>query len=422
MDKTTQTAGMWSFFGDTLMLRKMSAFPIRALSVLALSALVLPALVLPALVLPVLVLPALAQANSQATAVASPQEIEAALKQAPKEGALLSLKPGRYDQITLDGLRAGPVRLVPADRKQPPEIHRLVIRNSLNIHVEGMDFRPTGSETQSGYLVNVDGAEGIRLEKNRFIAQPDQGEKRVRAVRIDRSSGAILRDNVVEGLERGFVFSDTRDILVEHNSLSGLTTDGFNFFEVEGVRIRQNVFTDFRTDPGQHPDYIQFWTRRAKKPSSQIEIAYNVMLQGNGTPVQGVFMDNDDSIPYRNVAIHDNLLVGGAPHGLTVQFAEGASIERNLVASSPNTTYNVSIRLLKSTRGTIRGNAATAVIATDSPDALIATNTLLPRRNVNLARHLESRLLAGLKGEAVGPLAGGVSVLPEHRTAGARAR
>lgn len=421
MDKIKQTAGMWSFLGEIMPAPGTGPLRTRALRTGALLACLALALALPATA-PSARAQATGTATLAPTPVASPQDIEAALKQVPKEGALLSLKPGRYDQIMIRGAYAGPVRLVPADRKQPPEIHRLVIRNSRDIHVEGMDFRPTGSEAQSGYLVSVDGVEGISLEKNRFTALPDQGEKRVRAVRIDRSSQATLRDNIVEGLERGFVFAELRGIRVEHNSFSGLTTDGLNFVDVDNVIIQKNFFTDFRTDPGQHPDYIQFWTSRGKRSSTGIEIAYNVMLQGSGTPVHGVFMDNDDAIPYKDISIHDNLLVGGAPHGLTVELAEGVSMERNLVASSPNTNSNVSIRLTKSSKGIIRGNAATAVIATDSPDTIVATNTLLPRRNINFARQLESRVLAGLKGEAVGPLAGGVSVLPEHRTAGARAR
>lgn len=346
-------------------------------------------------------------------------DVRAFLARMPAEGGTIRLKPGQYAAIAFDDFsRNGPVRLTAAEYAEPPVVNRISIRNSRNIRIEGLRFVPGGGETKSSYLINVDRSDRVALHRNQFVALATQPEQRVRAVRVDRSANLDFQNNSVADLERGFVFSQSHAILVAHNDMKGMTTDGTNFAEVEDVVIRQNRFSDFHTDPGQHPDCIQFWTNMTTRPSRNIEIANNVMLQGGGTPVQGVFMRSEASILYENVTIRDNILIGGAPHGITLDYAKGARIERNLAASSPITKYNVAIRLLRSEEANVSNNVTTALVIQNSPTAVVAANTILPRQNPVLARALEQQVLQALNDGAQGVIAGSLSITAQQREAG----
>jgi hypothetical protein len=353
--------------------------------------------------------------------VDSAQALSNAVGALATRGGTILLKSGTYDHIDIKNI--GPsalLRIVASDLANPPLVRRILMVKSRNILIEGINFEPAGDEGKASYLMDIRESEGVILRRNHFQARTDLPELRVRATRLTKVSSVVVEDNTVDGLERGFVFAEATDIKVAHNRFKGITTDGLNFFECIGVSVSQNLFLSFNTDLGQHPDYVQFWTRRAKSPSKNIVIEYNVMLQENGTPVQGVFMDNDDKIPYENVTIRKNLIIQGAPHGITVEMGKNVEISDNLVASSSIATYNVAIRALKVESGKIIGNIATAVVLKDSPGVVSHNNSALPRQNRNFQKNLEERVLARLRGEGEGPVINNFRVLPEHIAAGPR--
>src|SRR5688500_15215123 len=99
------------------------------------------------------------------------------------------------------------------------------------------------------------------------------------------------------------------------NSCQDIRTDGMKGGGSSNVVIAQSYFRHFHTAEGDHPDAIQFWTTNTTTSASNITIVDNVIIQGNGGPVQGIFLGNELDITYQNVTISGNFVSDGSYHG-----------------------------------------------------------------------------------------------------------
>lgn len=367
--------------------------------------------------------PALSATPAAITRVANPAELRDAVAQLRGSGGIIRLRPGTYDLIEIADMRfSSPLILEAGEGGTPPIVQALNIRNVQNLQIRGLTFEPADGKASGGHIVTVETSRDIVVSRNLFQANTRNPSQRIRAALFREVSGVTAEDNVISGLDRGFIYNRSSTVKVTHNLFQKLTTDALNFFECDTVAIEGNRFLEFKVDPGQHADYIQFWTRGAKVASRNIVIRHNVMLQGTGDPVQGIFMDNDGDIEYADVTIERNLIVQGSPHGITIVRAANVNIKDNLLLSSAISTYNVAIRAVRLNGGSLVNNSASAIVLQNSGGVTTRNNVLLPRKNPGFQRTTEARVLARLNGTEDGPVVSNFHVLPEHVASGPRKR
>ncbi len=334
------------------------------------------------------------------------------------------LQAGTYGTLAIDGLNAKGGLQITADRSASrPVVNRIVISNSRGISIDNLVLKPSGGEAQGDYLVSIRQSQDIRLAHSQFEALADQGDKRMRGVFMADVERIQVSDNRIEGLERGVVAAKGKALTVEHNMIQRMTTDGINIVEFDGVSLLGNRFGGFKVDAGNHADFIQFWTRRTSIPSRNIVIRNNVMLQDTADPVQGIFLGNEDNIPYENLTVSHNLIMTGSPHGITVNLARNVLVERNMVIDVLNSIYNGAIRVQKSSDGTVSNNLAVAYALTQNNGIQATRNTNLPRLEKATRQRLAERVAEGLRREgAPFPVHAGHAITAEHRAAGPRPR
>lgn len=117
---------------------------------------------------------------------------------------------------------------------------------------------------------------------------------------LDKGVGLLANDCVgltVSNCKSNVLFQHLnitrgRNVTLSGNSLRGVGENGISIAGCDGIAIRGNRMTDFTAQGDAHPDAIQLWTAWNKGnwyPVHNVVIDGNVLLQGTGTGMQGIF-------------------------------------------------------------------------------------------------------------------------------------
>src|SRR5262249_10592657 len=83
-----------------------------------------------------------------------------------------------------------------------------------------------------------------------------------------------------------------------------------------------------------------------------------VMVQGQGSAFQGVFVRTTAAHPFQNVTISGNLLVGGLWNGVYVEQASNVQVTNNTLTAVAGSTYTPMLRVLSDKGVQLSGNTA----------------------------------------------------------------
>lgn len=356
----------------------------------------------------------------QRVVVANIQEFDAVIGQV-RGGQVIALRPGDYGPLKIENLSVDQaVRIVPQDPASVPVIQRLSIAGSRNITIEGLRFSPPADAAAGFGLVDVQRSEGVSILASRFTAPPDRRDRRQRAVNAMHAVRLTIADNWLENLDRGIHVAESRDTLIEHNQFSRLAGDGVSGVGLDGVTIRSNRFVGLSDIGGNRGTFIQFWTRGTTTPSSRIRIQDNLLFQDTSVPVQGVFLGNEDRVPYRDVDISGNIVVLGTPQGIQVRLAENVVAQRNILIDTVNSNFNNTLRVSQSLNGEISGNLAVVFAMSENSNVRMRANVTISRLERQTRQTLIDRMQEGLDGKGPGRIHANFVVTPAHRAAGPR--
>lgn len=263
--------------------------------------------------------------------VSSATELMAAAARA-QAGDIIALAPGSYDKLWLRDIRfADEVTITSADHDRPAQLTGLKA-----FGVENITFRNivlADSDATTPYDFEVKYAANVRFDGVTISGQQGDAGYASNSFMVRESRDVSITNSEITHLRYGINMLDNTGVTIRGNLFHDLRADGFHGGGLSDVLIADNVFTDFRPAPSDHPDAIQFWTANQTDSAENITITGNVIHRGEGAPIQGIFMgDETDALPYRNVTISDNLVLGGLFNGIHVERAAGLSLTRNIVA------------------------------------------------------------------------------------------
>ena len=231
--------------------------------------------------------------------------------------------------------------------------------------------------------------------------------------------GIGLRGNDVEDVSvigcefkdgyQGPSFLRAKRILVEGCDLHHLGENGVTIAGCLGLTVRDNFIHDITPVNGAHPDAIQTWTYRQPStagdtyyPVNDVLIEGNVILQGSGGGMQGIFhrsganaVAGADPALYRchNWTVRNNLVYGFAYTNAIYlnEGVDGVTIEGNLVISPFDAQYQGWIYLKGCANLTIRRNVANNYL--ECPKDVLKSN-ILTKDVASLIPDLNKRALA----------------------------
>jgi Right handed beta helix region len=294
--------------------------------------------------------------------VSSAAALTAALKLA-QGGDTVELQAGTYSGLKLSNLTfAGGVTITSADPN-----HQAVVTDLTLTNVNGLSFTHIEfAEAGPGYLISK--SQNIAFDHD-FVhgsldgnASNDPGGLDF----LDSSNVAITNSEFTQLKVAISVGANTlpsvSNITVSGNDIHGLEKAGVIMAGASNVSIANNFISDIRAVNGDHPDAIQFFTTGTKVAAHDIDIANNIIMRGAGDATQGIFLrDQVGTLPYQNLTIENNLVVGTGYGGIYVMGVNGAQITGNELVSDPGKTNNTWMLVQGGTNVTSTGNTAQAI-------------------------------------------------------------
>ncbi|MGE8135943.1 right-handed parallel beta-helix repeat-containing protein [Novosphingobium subterraneum] len=305
--------------------------------------------------------------------VSTSSQLVAALTKA-RAGDVISLLPGDYSSVTIKGINpTGTVTITSADPSAPVALNGLKVTNSSNLAFDNLHFAINAGANLTPF--SVMSSSNIAFSRLDVGGQP-LGSEAVSTGLIIRGSQSIsVADSNFHDLRFGILMLDNSGVTVTQSLFHDIRTDGIRGGGNSNVTITSNAFTDFHPAIGDHADAIQFWTTNTLSSASNIVVSGNVIERGNGDATQGIFFrDEVGNLPFLNVTISDNAVIGGLYNGITADGVKGGSITNNIVAGfSDQTSW---LRVQNSSGLSLQGNTVTGFVS-DVAAALPAGNTTI---------------------------------------------
>ncbi len=311
------------------------------------------------------------------------------------------LKQGNYGEMTFNA-KDSPlgIKIMAENAAKPPVFAGLTIQNANGVSIEGVTFS-TKPGANFASALTLRNCEDVLLQKNTFDGAPGAQGASQRGLSVDKSSNIVVQDNHFTDVMRGAVVTNSSDIKLLNNVVKDVRSEGFNLSAVKNVEIANNKMSDFHPVAGDHPDFIQFWTRGAKTASENIYIHNNELIQQKpGLSVQGIFMDNDDHVPYRNVVIENNVIQSGMPHGVLVEQADGVRVSGNVALAVEGSTFRVGVMVKESTNVQVSDNTTNSLSFVDTASP-VANNNAIINKQISGERALTATELDAIRADSV---------------------
>ncbi len=263
--------------------------------------------------------------------VSSAAELMAAASKAAGGDTIL-LAPGTYSSVSLRGINInGQVTITSADKTKPVEINGLAVNGSSGFTFSNLVLADKDASTL--YDFSVKQSKNINFDSV-LVKGPDGATGYNAAPFMVRDSSNItITNSEFTHARYGLSMLDNNGVTLSGNYFHDIRTDGIRGGGNSNIKIVSNFFTDFRPAAGDHADAIQFWTTNTTTSAQNITIKDNGFVRGDGAAIQGIFMrDEVGNLPYKNVVIDGNLIVGGLYHGISVTNATDLTVSGNSVA------------------------------------------------------------------------------------------
>ena len=252
-------------------------------------------------------------------------------------GEVIKLAPGTYSSVWIHDIsqKAG-VTIESSDPNHEAVFQDLTVSNCTNMTFEDLNFSVHSGPGKSGaqqFMFRSD--TNLTLDKltvggaaNVSNAASSEG------VMVRQSTNVTLTNSSFSNLHDALDDLDNTNITISHNDFTKIYDDGIDNSGTSFVKITDNNFSTMHMDASdtQHPDCIQFWTAGETTSSHDITITGNSYTRGNGNPVQGIFIkDEVGHLPYSNVTIAQNTVMGALWNGIAVEGVANGVIEGNKV-------------------------------------------------------------------------------------------
>jgi len=268
--------------------------------------------------------------------VSTSAQLKTALSSA-HAGDIILMTSGVYSGLNLQNYHfSTPVTVKSADANHPATLLDLTLRNSSGLNFSNLELN--ASHATADWPFRVYSSSNINFSHLNVHGSLDSNpQDDFSGLLISGSTNVTVSNSNFEQLKTAVAFLNDDHLQVSGSAFHDLALDGVHGGGSSYVTINGNSFTDFYVATGGHPDAIQFWTTNTTTSAHDITVSDNVIVRGNGAPMQGIFItDQVGTLPYKNLTISGNMLVGTRYHGIMVGHGSNVAITGNIVAGLPD--------------------------------------------------------------------------------------
>lgn len=264
--------------------------------------------------------------------VSSVAQLTTALSKA-QNGDVIQLASGTYSNVVLSNYKfTGNVTITSVDPNKPAVFTDMILKGSSGITLKSMEF--SNPVPGKDFAFQVQTSSNITLDHLKVHGPNNMGSgNEVGLMMVRSSTNVTVKDSEFFDGIHGLSILDNNGLKIANNYFHDLRTDGVRGGGNSNLLVTQNTFTDFHPAAGDHPDAMQLWTNNTTASATNITFSDNLVVRGTGDPIQGIFMrDIVGNLPFKNLTITGNMIVGARYNGIAVEHVDGGTISGNTVA------------------------------------------------------------------------------------------
>ena len=288
------------------------------------------------------------------------------------DGDVILLNSGSYRSVNLSGIQInGNVTIKSIDVTNQATFLDLTVKGASGLTFQDIKFAPQSVDRM--YTFNVTNSSNIHFAGIEVFGPAGDAGYKSSPFMIRGSENVTVENSEFHHLWHGVSILDNSNVKMTGNFFHDIRTDGIRGGGTSNLVISGNYMTDFHPAVGDHPDGIQLWTTNTTTSAHDIVISDNIITRGSGSPIQGIFIrDQVGTLPYKNVAITGNLVLGGMYNGIAAGHLDGAMVSGNsVIALSGQKSW---IGLTSTTNGIVQNNVATTYNFSTSNVDLVKIN------------------------------------------------
>lgn len=252
-------------------------------------------------------------------------------------GDTIQLAAGTYSSLDLRNYNfSSDVTITSQDKAHEAVLTGLSLKSSTGLTFSNLEWQvdPAGPATPFQILSSTN----VKLDHLNVHGSMDgTPQNDTDAIMIRGSTNVTVSNSEFQQLKTAVGHLDNTGLTVTGNYFHDIRLDGVHGGGSSNVKIADNYFTTFFPKAGDHADAVQFWTTNTTTSAHDITVTNNVVMRGGGGLTQGIFFrDEVGGLPFQNVNISGNLVVGGMYNGITVAGGDHVSITGNTVAGIPD--------------------------------------------------------------------------------------
>jgi hypothetical protein len=298
--------------------------------------------------------------------VTTTAELNAALASA-QGGDTIELAAGTYSGVSISNVKFGAdVTVTSQDRLDPAEITDLAMAYDQGLVFQNLEFNfPLGDGTPVPHGIFVNHSSDIHFRSDSIHGVLNIAPTYEQTgIGFANSTNVSLENSELQYLYVGLTMGNDSGVLVSGNNFHDIRIDGIDGTAIQNGTVTNNNFSNFHHmgtvgQGGDHSDAIQFWTTGQTVGSDNLTVSNNVIVEGQGAQMQGIFLqDSVGNLPYENVKVTGNLVVGGDPNAIMVDDGHGALISNNNVYGLSDQTNQPWIKVQDSNQVYLTHNGA----------------------------------------------------------------
>jgi Ca2+-binding RTX toxin-like protein len=302
------------------------------------------------------------------TTVDSAAALNAALKVA-HSGDVIQLASGTYSGVLANNLHFATGVTVTEAQGANAVLTSLTVKASSGLTFSGLEFYADPAGAQNPFAVCA-GSSDIHFDHVSVHGSLDGNPQNdVQGMIVRDSNNVSITNSEFQQLWTGLSHANMQGLTVAGNTFHDIRQDDVHGGGSSFVTITGNSLSSFYPVAGDHSDAIQFWTSGATVSAHDITISDNLIQRGGGAAAQGVFMsDASGAMPYVNLHVTGNWIIGGLYNGIALSGATSPVISGNYVQGFTDTKSW--IRLEYVTGGQVTGDSANSYV-TSTTDASV---------------------------------------------------
>jgi VCBS repeat-containing protein len=251
--------------------------------------------------------------------------------QSAHAGSTILLAPGTYSGVAISNFDAhGTVIIASQNAASPAIFTDLTVRNSAGLTFSKIALSSSGT-TSTASMFTVSGSSNISFSN---IQDHGSGPLGAEGLVFQNNTNISVTASQFTQLGGGITELNNSHVIISGNTFSQIGIDGIDNGGSSNVLISSNNLSNFEPTGVGHPDAIQFWTSNTTTAAQNIVVTGNTINQGVGGQVQGIFIQDEvGNIPFQNVTVSNNNIIGGLWNGIVVQGGVNVNVSGNMLTS-----------------------------------------------------------------------------------------